>query len=57
MPDFNRITPEIKAMLEAIVGKNGLSDLKEDLDKHAIDESPLKPHPPTLVVSPSNTVE
>ena len=57
MPEFNQVTPEIRAKLEAIVGKDGVSSLKEDLDKHAIDESPLEPHPPTLVVSPSNTDE
>jgi glycolate oxidase len=57
MPEFNQVTPEIRAKLEGIVGKDGVSDLKEDLDKHAIDESPLKPHPPTIVVSPSSTEE
>ena len=57
MPEFNQITPEIRAKLEAIVGKDSVSSVKEDLDKHAIDESPLEPHPPTLVVSPSSTQE
>ena len=57
MPEFNQVTPEIRAKLEDIVGKDNVSSLKEDLDKHAIDESPLKPHPPTLVVTPANTME
>ena len=57
MPEFNQVTPEIRAKLEAIVGKDNVSSLKEDLDKHAIDESPLEPHPPTLVVTPANTME
>ena len=46
MPEFNKVTSEIRAKLENIVGKVNVSDHKDDLDKHAIDESPLKPHPP-----------
>ena len=56
MPNYNQITPDIRAKLEEIVGKANVSNLKEDLDKHAIDESPLEPHPPTRVVKPSSTI-
>ena len=57
MPKYNQITPDIRAKLEEIVGKSNVSSLKEDLDKHAIDESPLEPHPPTIVVKPHSTGE
>jgi glycolate oxidase len=57
VPKYNQITPEIRAKLEEIVGKSNVSSLKEDLDKHAIDESPLEPHPPTLVIKPNSTSE
>lgn len=57
MINYNQITPEIRAKLEKIVGRDNVSSLKEDLDKHAIDESPLEPHLPALVVKPAITQE
>ncbi len=57
MPKYNTITPEIRAELEAIVGPENVSSKPEDLEKHAVDESPLEPHPPILVVTPANTDE
>ncbi|MCW4049550.1 MAG: FAD-binding oxidoreductase [Candidatus Bathyarchaeota archaeon] len=57
MPEFAELTPEHRAELESIVGKENVSSTQEDLDKHAIDESPLDPHPPTLVVKPGSTSE
>lgn len=55
MPNYNHITPEIRTELESIVGADYVSDKPEDIEKHAVDESPLKPHPPQLVVKPANT--
>lgn len=55
MPEYNNITPELKAELESIVGAEYVSSKQEDLDKHAVDESPLEPHPPQIVVLPADT--
>ena len=41
MPEYNNITPELKAELESIVGAEYVSSKQEDLDKHAVDESPF----------------
>ncbi len=54
MPKYNHITPELRAKVEAIVGPEYVSSTPEDLEKHAVDESPLEPHPPHIVVSPEN---
>ena len=55
--NYGTITPHIRGLIEDIVGKENVSTLPEDLEKHAIDESPLEPHPPHLVVRPSSTDE
>jgi glycolate oxidase len=57
MPEYNTITPELRKQIEAIVGQENLSSTPEDLEKHAVDESPLEPHPPQLVVRPGSTEE
>jgi glycolate oxidase len=55
VPEYNQITPDIRAELEIIVGPENVSSKPEDVEKHAVDESPLEPHPPHLVVKPANT--
>ncbi len=57
MPEYAEITSEIRADIEAIVGKENVSTVPEDLERHSIDESPLEPHKPTIVVSPHTTEE
>jgi len=57
MTDYNQVTPELKRQMEDIVGKENVSSSPEDLEKHAVDESPLEPHPPQLVVRPASTEE
>ena len=57
MTDYNQVTPELKRQMEDIVGKENVSSSPEDLEKHAVDESPLEPHPPQLVVRPDSTEE
>jgi glycolate oxidase len=57
MNESNLITNEIRAKIESIVGLEYVSSLPEDLEKHAVDESPLEPHLPHLVVKPSKTEE
>ncbi|MFH2111717.1 MAG: FAD-binding oxidoreductase [Candidatus Bathyarchaeota archaeon] len=57
MPEYGKLTPELRAKLEDLVGKENVSSKPEDLEKHAIDESPLEPHQPTLVVKPGSTRE
>ena len=55
--NYGTITPQIRGLIEDIIGKENTSTLPEDLEKHAVDESPLEPHPPHLVVKPSSTGE
>ena len=55
MPEYNTLTPDIITQLGKIVGPENVSSNTEDLKKHAIDESPLEPHPPHIVVKPANT--
>lgn len=57
VPEYNQLTPEIRAEIESIVGSENVSSSAEDLEKHAIDESPLEPHPPHIVVKPASTEE
>lgn len=57
MPEFNMLTPEIIKKVESIVGAENVSNKPEDLEKHAIDESPLEPHPPHIVVKAGSTEE
>jgi glycolate oxidase len=55
VPKYNILSPETRAEIEAIVGTENVSSTPEDLEKHAVDESPLEPHPPHIVVKPVNT--
>ncbi len=57
MPEYNGVTPELRKQIEAVVGPENVSSNPEDLKKHAVDESPLEPHPPQLVVRPGSTEE
>lgn len=57
VPEYNEVTPELWKQIEAIVGQENVSSSPEDLEKHAVDESPLEPHPPQLVVRPGSTEE
>src|SRR4030042_3910036 len=57
MPRYGKITPKLRAELESIVGPDKVSSRGEDLEKHAVDESPLEPHPPTVVVKPGSSLE
>ncbi len=54
MPKYNILSPETRAEIEAIVGTENVSSTPEELEKHAVDESPLEPHPPHIVVKPAN---
>jgi glycolate oxidase len=57
VPEYNLFTPEFRAEIESIVGPENVSSKPEDLEKHAVDESPLEPHPPHIVVKPVSTEE
>ena len=57
MPEYSEVTPEVRAEIESIVGAENVSSTPEDIEKHAVDESPLEPHPPHLVVKPISTLE
>ena len=57
MPKYSKVTPEIKSKLEHIVGKENVSTTPEDIEKYSVDESPLEPHPPEIVVKPFSTEE
>jgi glycolate oxidase len=57
MSEYSQVTPELKSRIEEIVGPENVSSSPEDLEKHAVDESPLEPHPPQLVVRPASTEE
>ncbi|MFP3950918.1 MAG: FAD-binding oxidoreductase [Candidatus Bathyarchaeia archaeon] len=57
MSEYNVLTPCIRKRIEEIVGKDNVSSIPQDLDEYAIDESPLKPHPPELVVKPADRDE
>jgi glycolate oxidase len=51
---YNDITQEIIEQIEKIVGKEHASSKQEDLEKHSVDESPLEPHLPQLIVKPDS---
>jgi glycolate oxidase len=57
MVEYGKITQEIISILKEIVGDDNVSIDPEVIEKHAIDESLEPPHPPEVVVSPSNTHE
>jgi glycolate oxidase len=52
-----RVDAEVRHKLEAIVGAKNASFSKEDIEKASVDESPLEPHPPEVVVKPATTAE
>ncbi|MCX6649813.1 MAG: FAD-binding oxidoreductase [Candidatus Bathyarchaeota archaeon] len=52
-----RIDEDIRRRLEAIVGAENVSFSKDDIEKASVDESPLEPHPPEVVVKPGATTE
>lgn len=55
MPEYSELTPDIIVNLEEIVGIENVSSKPEDLEKHSVDESPLVPHLPGIVVKPSTS--
>jgi hypothetical protein len=55
MSEYGKVTPEIRSRLAEIVGEKNVSDTKEDLEKHGIDESLEPPYPPEIVVYASST--
>lgn len=57
MSKYSKVTPEILSELELIVGKVNVSTTPEDIEKYSVDESPLEPHPPEVVVKPFSTEE
>ncbi|MCD6479963.1 FAD-binding oxidoreductase, partial [Candidatus Bathyarchaeota archaeon] len=54
---YGRVTGEVKRLLQDIVGSENVYDSPEMLEKHGLDESPLPPHPPEVVVKPKTTRE
>jgi glycolate oxidase len=52
-----RVDEEIRRRLDAIVGAKNVSFSKDDIEKASVDESPLEPHPPEVVVKPGTTAE
>lgn len=57
MPNYVQVDESICLKLEAIVGAKNISVNDEDLKKHSVDESPLQPHLPEIVVRPGSTTE
>jgi glycolate oxidase len=55
MTEYGKVTPEIRSRLVEIVGEENVSDTKDILEKHGIDESLEPPHPPEIVVYASST--
>jgi len=51
---YNEITQEIREKIEKIVENENVSSKQEDLEKHSVDESPLEPHLPKLIVKPDS---
>jgi glycolate oxidase len=53
---YPKVTPQTIEELAAIVGQDGVSTAKHDLEDHAHDEMPVaEPHPPEVVVKPADT--
>ena len=57
MDSYRKVNDSIRSKLETIVGAKNVSTTSEDIEKASVDESPLKPHPPEIVVKPANTNE
>jgi lactate dehydrogenase (NAD+,ferredoxin) subunit LctD len=55
--NYRKIDESILGRLEAIVGARNVSKTGEDVEKASVDESPLEPHPPEIVVKPVNAAE
>jgi glycolate oxidase len=55
MTEYGKVTPEIRSRLVGIVGEENVSDTKDILEKHGIDESLEPPYPPEIVVYASST--
>jgi glycolate oxidase len=55
--DYGKVTPEVFGELVGIVGSKNLISSGEELEKYAVDESPLGPHLPEAVVKPASTAE
>lgn len=49
---YGNLTQEMLSRVKVIVGEENVFDCSEDLEKHAIDESPLEPHLPQVVIKP-----
>ena len=49
---YGNLTQEMLSRVKGIVGEENVFDSSEDLEKHAIDESPLEPHLPQIVIKP-----
>jgi len=53
---YSNVTPDIIRELSAIVGRDGVSTKKHDLEDCSHDEMPVaEPHPPEVVVKPGDT--
>jgi glycolate oxidase len=52
---YSVVTPEIIEILSNIVGGENVSLDPESLEQHSVDESPLHPHRPELVIKPEST--
>jgi glycolate oxidase len=52
-----KVDDETRLRLEAIVGDKYVSVSKGDIEKASVDESPLEPHTPEVVVKPANVRE
>ncbi|MFA5870048.1 MAG: FAD-linked oxidase C-terminal domain-containing protein [Candidatus Bathyarchaeia archaeon] len=57
MAEYRKVDEGIRRRLEAVVGAKNVSTTGEDIEKASVDESPLEPHPPEIVVKPANTAE
>ena len=54
---YSTITREIIDELGSIVGAEYISLNPESLEKHAVDESPLHPHRPEIILKPDSTIQ
>jgi glycolate oxidase len=52
-----RVDEEVRKKLESIVGTKNVSFSRDDIEKASVDESPLEPHPPEVVVKPNSAIE
>lgn len=57
VPEYGKVTPEVLHRLASIVGSANVSTKPEDLEKYAVDESLVHPHPPEVIVRPASTAE